>query len=322
MTQPSPKKLLQLVAEACEARQFSKRTYEAYSGWIRQYVKYHGMRHPSELTSDDVVSFLSHLAIDRKVSPSTQNQAASALLFLYRQVLDINIEPPRDITRPVVPNFIPVVLTHEEALAVLKELNDRNNLIVSLIYGSGLRLMETMQLRVKDLDLERREIVVRASKGGDERITMIPEKLVERLKRQLREVELQHRADVEDGAGWVELPKSLAKKYPKAGRELQWQWVFPATRRYTDEQSGHVRRHHLHESTVQRAVTAAVRRSKITKRVSCHTFRHSFATNLLPYYDIRTIQELLGHKSVATTMIYTHVLNKNGRGVVSPLDRD
>lgn len=317
------KKLLQLVREACEARQFSPRTYEAYSGWIKQFVKHYGLRHPSEMGTKEVTDFLSHLAIDRKVSPATQNQAASALLFLYRHVLGQQIDPPFDVIRPEQPKRVPVVLTREEIERVFKELDERGGLICGVMYGSGLRLLETLCLRVKDINFERRELVVRSAKGGDERMTMLAHKLIPALERQLREVERQHRIDVSEGGGWAELPHALSSKYSNAGRELAWQWVFPATRQYRDKATGQLRRHHLHETVVQRAVTEAVRRANLKKRASSHTLRHSFATHLLhENYDLRTIQELLGHKNVSTTMIYTHVLNRGGRGVQSPLDKD
>ena len=256
------------------------------------------------------------------MSTATQNQAASALLFLYREVLCRTIDPPQGVVRPRKQRRLPVVVTHGEVAAVLRELTGTRRLVAELLYGSGLRLLEGLQLRVKDLDLERDEITVRRGKGGHDRVTVLPSALRQDLNRQLKRVRAQHEADCRRGAGWVEVPNALDRKAPAAARELQWQWLFPATRCYTHEATGQRRRHHLHESAIQRAVTEAVRSAGITKRASCHTFRHSFATHLLEDgYDIRTIQELLGHRSVKTTMIYTHVLNRGGRGVRSPLDR-
>ena len=281
------------MSEACRARQFSRRTEEAYVGWIRRFV-----------------------------STSTQNQAASSLLFLYREVLAIKVDAPSGVLRPTKLKHVPVVLSRAEVTSVLAHLDGSPLLVCSLLYGSGLRLLEALQLRVKDVQLERGELIVRGGKGGHDRVTMVPNALRGRLARQLERVVALHMRDVRDDAGWVELPHGLAQKYPGAGREVAWQYVFPATRCYTDPATGQRRRHHLHESAVQRAVTQAVGAAQIHKRATCHTFRHSFATHLLEAgYDIRTVQELLGHKSVNTTMIYTHVLNRGGRGVVSPLDR-
>ncbi|MGQ0815047.1 MAG: integron integrase [Gemmatimonadota bacterium] len=319
---PRPRKLLEQVSDACRARQFSPRTEEAYIGWIRRYVLYHGKRHPSDLGSTEIAAFLTHLAVERRVSPATQNQAASALLFLYREVLGMEVAAPEGVLRPPKPHRVPVVLTRDEVRAVLSELRGTHLLVCNLLYGSGLRLLEALQLRVKDVLLDRGELVVRAAKGGNERLTMLPDAVRKEMLRQLERVAELHARDVERGGGWVETPHALRLKYPRAGLELPWQYVFPASRPYTDRQSRRTYRHYLHESAVQRAVADAVRRARINKRASCHTFRHSFATHLLDDgYDIRTVQELLGHKSVNTTMIYTHVLNRGGRGVRSPLDR-
>lgn len=303
------------------ARQFSPRTEEAYIGWIRRYVMFHGKRHPAMLDEAAVAAFLTHLASTQRVSASTQNQAASALLFLYREVLQLRMEPPSGVVRPSRPRRLPTVLTRQEVRAVLAEMRGPQRLIAHLMYGSGLRLMEAVQLRVKDVQLDRLEIMVREGKGGGDRVTMLPAALRPEMARQVENVKARHAADARGGGGWATLPAGLERKLTGAARQLAWQWVFPAARRYTDPQTGRRVRHHLHETTVQRAVAAAVRSSRIDKRATCHTFRHSFATHLLEAgYDIRTIQELLGHSDVKTTMIYTHVLNHGGRGVRSPLD--
>lgn len=314
-------RLMQRVAEACQARQFSGRTLEAYAGWIKRYVQFHKLRHPAELGSEHVAAFLSHLATAERVSSATQRQAASALLFLYRNVLNIAIEPPIDVVRPRMRRRVPVVLTRTEVLAVLEQLDGTKRLVCSLLYGSGLRLLEALTLRVKDVQLERGELTIRNAKGGDARRTVLPALLQKSIARQLAVVEELHERDLETGAGVVDIPDGLRRKYPNANRQLAWQYVFPAARLYKDPATGEMIRYHLHETAVQRAVSDAVRRAKINKRASCHTFRHSFATHLLESgYDIRTVQELLGHRNVATTMIYTHVLNKGGLGVRSPLD--
>lgn len=315
-------RLMDRVRDACSARQFSPRTVEAYCGWIRRYIIFHGTRHPRELGTAEVVAFLTHLAAQRGASASTQNQAASSLLFLYREVLGVQVDPPRGVVRPGKPIRVPVVLTRKEVFAVLDELPADKRLICSLLYGSGLRLLEALKLRVKDVLVDQSEVVVREGKGGDDRITMLPAALRAPMSRQIERVAALHEADVRAGHGWVDLPRALRIKKPNAARELAWQYVFPAKRLCEDPASQEHRRYHLHESAVQRAVTEAVKRSRIAKRATCHTFRHSFATHLLEDgYDIRTVQELLGHKSVTTTMVYTHVLNRGGRGVISPLDR-
>jgi integron integrase len=315
-------KLLEQVRLAVRARQFSPRTEEAYVGWTRRYVLFHGKQHPAGLGGDAITAFLTHLAVARNVSPSTQNQAASALLFLYREVLRIQVAPPDGVARPRKPRRLPTVLSRHEVTAVLAEMSGTTRLVASVLYGSGLRLLEALQLRVKDVQLDRLELSVRSGKAGHDRITMLPAALRRDLRRQIEHVRQQHEKDMRLGAGWVAVPGALARKAPHAGRELSWQFLFPAARCLTDPATRQRRRHHLHETAVQRAVADAVRRSNVLKRATCHTFRHSFATHLLEDgYDIRTIQELLGHHSVKTTMIYTHVLNRGGRGVRSPLDR-
>ncbi|MFQ5719438.1 MAG: integron integrase [Acidobacteriota bacterium] len=317
-----PVRLLDAVRAAVRACHYSPRTERAYTGWVRRFVRFHRMKHPRSMGSEEISAFLSHLASERKVSASTQNQALSALLFLYGRVIGRDIENLK-IVRAKRPFRLPVVLTRGEVRAVLGAMRGPSWLVASLLYGGGLRLMEGLQLRVKDLDLSRKEIRVRDGKGQKDRVTILPTSLLEPLATHLRRVHRQHAVDTEQGTGSVGLPAALAIKYPRAAGEWSWQWVFPATRHYVDRETGELRRHHLHESVVQRAFKAAVREVGLVKRASCHTLRHSFATHLLESgSDIRTIQELLGHRDVTTTMIYTHVLNVGGRGVRSPLDID
>ncbi len=314
--------LLQSLQSNMRLQHLSRRTEEAYVYWTRRFVRFCGVRHPSELGAADVRRFLSHLVEERKLSASTQQQALSALLFLYRTVVGRPLEALGRLPRGRVPTTLPVVLTAGEVARVVGSLRGTYRLIALLLYGSGLRLMECLALRVKDLDLERGELTVRRGKGGKDRVTVIPRTGRRALQEHLDRVKALHDRDLAAGAGWVELPGGLDAKYPRAASEWAWQWVFPARRRYRDRVSGRIRRHHLHQSAVQRAMTAAVRASGMGKRASCHTLRHSFATHLLEAgYDIRTVQELLGHRDVSTTMIYTHVLNRGGRGVRSPADR-
>ncbi len=301
-------------SSACEPRRRTPAGCDATCGFIAPPIR-------RRWAATRMAEFLTHLAVERRVSSSTQNQAASALLFLYREVLDIQVEPPRKVARPKSPRRLPVVLTPTEVRAVLGQMRGTQRLAATLLYGSGLRLLECLRLRAKDVDFERQEIVVREGKGDRDRVTMLPEVSLTALARHLRRVQERHEQDVAIGAGWVQLPSALARKYPNAGREWAWQWVFPGSRVHHDQETGRGWRHHLHESSVQRAVKEAVRRSGVGKNASCHTFRHSFATHLLESgYDIRTVQELLGHRSVRTTMIYTHVLNRGGLGVRSPAD--
>ncbi len=313
--------LLDLVREAVRTRHYSIRTEEAYVRWIREYILFFHKRHPSGLGAREVGAFVSHLAVKRNVAASTQNQALSALLFLYREVLDLPIEWVDDVERAKRPRRLPVVFTGDEVEAVLSRLRGEAWLMASLLYGSGLRLMECVRLRVKDVDFAQLQIIVREGKGGKDRVTMLPPSLVEPLQRQLERAGALHGADIRDGFGNVYLPYALAKKYPDAGREWCWQYVFPALRRSVDPRTGREQRHHIAETALQKAVKAATRAAGINKPGSRHTLRHSFATHLLEAgCDIRTIQELLGHADVSTTMIYTHVLNKGGRGVKSPLE--
>ncbi|MCB1767722.1 MAG: integron integrase [Candidatus Competibacteraceae bacterium] len=302
-------------------KHYSIRTEQAYVDWIRRYILYHNKRHPQDMGKLEVEQFLNHLAVERQVAASTQNQALSAILFLYKEILEKDIGWLDDLERAKRPARLPVVLTVAEVRTVLAHLQGRHRLMADLLYGAGLRLMECVRLRVKDLDFEYRQLTVRDGKGQNDRLTMLPESLIEPLKTHLADVKIMHGQDLREGFGDVYLPFALARKYPNAGREWGWQYVFPASKRSIDPRSNVERRHHRDEQTLQRAVKEAVRRANIAKPASCHTFRHSFATHLLMAgYDIRTVQELLGHKDVSTTMIYTHVLNRGGRGVLSPLD--
>jgi integron integrase len=321
LSDTQPPRLLDRVRFALRAKHYSRRTEKAYVGWIRRYIFFHGKRHPQQMGAAEVTRFLTHLAAGRKVSASTQNQALAALLFLYTQVLERGLDELRGMVRAKVPARLPVILSRAEVDSLLGQLDGTAWLMASLMYGSGLRLMECARLRVKDVDFDRRELTVRDGKGQKDRVTVMPAKLLDPLAAHLRRARLQHETDIRNGAGYVELPFALARKYPNAAREWAWQWVFPATRIYVDRQTGQRRRHHLHQTVVQRAVKEAARVARIPKHVTCHTLRHAFATHLLENgYDIRTIQELLGHADVSTTMVYTHVLNRGARGVLSPLD--
>jgi len=318
---PRKPRLLDTVRDALRLRHYSRRTERAYLGWIRRYIVFHAKRHPAEMGAAEVSRFLSSLAVEGRVSASTQNQALAALLFLYGPVLGVELPWLDELVRAVRPERLPVVLSRDEVRAVLLVLRGTPRLMAVLLYGAGLRLLECARLRVKDLDFAANQIVVRSGKGDRDRVTLLPAVVRPALERQLARVRAQHERDLRAGAGWVELPHALARKYPNAGREWAWQWVFPATRTYTERTTSQRRRHHLHETVVQRAVYRAVREAGLTKPASCHTFRHSFATHLLEDgYDIRTVQELLGHRDVRTTMIYTHVLNRGPAGVRSPLD--
>ena len=314
-------KLLDQVRDVIRRKHFSIRTEQTYVEWIKRYIFFHGKRHPNEMAEAEITAFLTHLARAGKVAASTQNQALSALLFLYREVLQQNIGWLDQVERAKRPARLPVVLTKDEVRRLFAHLHGTNRLMAGLLYGSGLRLMECVRLRVKDVDLGYLRVTVRDGKGGKDRITMLPVNAAKPLERHLQKVKAQHEQDLEDGFGSVYLPDALERKYPNDAREWMWQYVFPSSRLSIDARSGVRRRHHVEESSLQLGIKRAVRASGIQKPATCHTLRHSFATHLLENgYDIRTVQELLGHKDVSTTMIYTHVLNRPGISVKSPLD--
>ena len=319
---PPPKpRLMDEMREALTSRHYSKRTEQAYCLWTKRFIYFHKLRHPADMGEVEINEYLTHLAVDDKVSASTQNQALSALLFLYRNVLGRDVHDLGDVIRARKPRRLPVVMTRDEVKAVLAEMDGETWLMASLLYGAGMRLMECLRLRVQDIEFERNEIIVRDGKGGKDRVTMLPESLKPELRKQLVRAKRIHDRDLAEGWGRVELPGALDRKYPNAPQDWLWQWVFPQQRRWSNFKTAQQGRHHVHETILQRAVKEAVRRAGIEKPAGCHTFRHSFATHLLETgYDIRTIQELLGHKDLSTTMIYTHVLNKGGRGVRSPID--
>jgi integron integrase len=320
-SQSNPR-LLQQLQSKMRLGHYSLRTEQAYAGWVVRFVRFHGMRHPREMGGREVAAFLTWLAEERRVAVSTQVQAQAALVFLYREVLGRPLQLPNLVPRGRGPTRVPVVLDVAEVGRVLGQLEGVYRLIGLLLYGSGLRLMECLELRVKDVDLVRQEIRVRRGKGQKDRVTLLPEMAAGPLGEHLIGVKLMHDKALASGTGGVVLPGALARKYPRADRSWPWQWLFPANRAYVDPDTGELRRHHLHPSAVQRVMAEAVRTSGVGKRASCHTFRHSFATHLLEAgYDIRTVQELLGHNDVSTTMIYTHVLLKGGRGVRSPADK-
>jgi len=314
-------RLLDQVRLALRMRHMSPRTEDATIGWIRRFILFHGKRHPNEMGEPEISAFLSSLATDQHVVASTQNQALAALLFLYERVFERELDWLAGVVHAKRPHRLPVVLSRDEVRALLDGMEGVTALMATLLYGSGLRVLECAELRVKDWDFDRHELTVRDGKGRKDRITMLPGRMDAPLQKHLATVREQHQADLAAGAGAVSLPDALDRKYPGASRDWPWQWLFPASRHYIHGETGEKRRHHVHETVLQRAVASAVTKAKTGKHATAHTLRHSFATHLLEAgYDIRTIQELLGHKDVRTTMIYTHVLNRGGRGVRSPFD--
>jgi len=319
---PEPPKLLDQVRNKIRLKHYRIRTEQAYVDWIRRFILFHNKRHPVEMGATEVEAFLTHLAVVGKVAASTQNQARSALLFLYKEVIGQELPWMDDITSAQRPQRLPVVLTVSEVKSILDRLPGTHQLLARLLYGAGMRLMEGFRLRVKDLDFDQHQILIRDGKGFKDRITMLPATLIEPLQQHLLRVKALHDADLQQGYGSVYLPNALERKYPNAQHEWHWQYVFPSRNLSVDPRSGVTRRHHADEKGLQRAMQQAARDIGLTKHATPHVLRHSFATHLLQSgYDIRTIQELLGHKDVNTTMIYTHVLNRGGRGVASPLDQ-
>lgn len=317
----SQPKLLDRLAQALRARHYSRRTEKTYSHWVKRFIYFHHVRHPAEMAEPEINAFLTQLAVKEKVGASTQNQALAALLFLYRHVIGRQVGDLGEVIRARKPTRLPVVMTRAEVKAVLSNLTGEKWLMASLMYGAGLRLMECLRLRVQDLDPSRSEILLRDGKGAKDRITMLPESLKIPMRDQLEKVRAVHERDLAEGWGRVLMPDALDRKYPNAPKDWRWQWVFPQEKRWKNTKTGEEGRHHVDESLVQRAVKDAVSKAGLTKRATCHTFRHSFATHLLEGgYDIRTVQELLGHSDVKTTMIYTHVLNRGPAGVRSPVD--
>ena len=318
---PGKPRLLDRVREAIRRKHYSRRTEETYIHWIKRFIYYSGKRHPAEMGAAEVTAFLNHLAGDRHVASATQNQALSALLFLYKEALGQALPWLNGLERAKRPVRLPVVLSEAEVRSLLAQLDGTKWLMASLLYGAGLRLRECLMLRVKDVDFSYHQILVRDGKGGKDRVTMLPEAIVQPLHVHLGKVNLLHRRDIAEGYGEVWLPDALSRKYPRAAYEWGWQFIFPSKNRSADPATGVTRRHHVYPDTLHRTVKRAAREAGIYKPVSSHTLRHSFATHLLQRgYDIRTVQELLGHRDVSTTMVYTHVMNKGGRGVKSPLD--
>jgi len=317
-----PKKLLDQFRDNIRIKQYSYRTEQTYIQWVREYILFHNKRHPREMGVAEINQFITHLVVDRKASASTQNQAISAILFLYRNTLHIELDQSSlNFIRPKKGKRVPNVLSAKEVRAVITNMTGPYKLMVQIMYGSGLRLMECLRLRVKDIDFENHRIIVYDGKGGDDRVTMLPDSVIAPMREHLIQIKAVHKKDLAANLGSVQMPFALDKKYPTAHKEWIWQFVFPASTLYTEAETGLTRRHHIHETALQRAIRAAAKIAKIEKRVTPHTFRHSFATHLLQNgYDIRTVQELLGHKDVKTTMIYTHVLQRGGLAVKSPLD--
>lgn len=314
-------RLLERFHQTIQLKHLSSRTEESYRRWIIAFLKHHKMKHPGTMGRDEITEFLSYLATKRKVAASTQNQALAALLFLYREVLGVDLPWLNEVVRAKPGRRLPVVLSRQEVRLLLNNLNGRHHTMTLLLYGAGLRVNECVRLRVMDVELERNQLVVRRGKGNKDRVTLLPQNAKEEIRRQISEVQAKHAKDVANGAGWVLLPEGLSKKYPNAGRELAWQWLFPGKNIHREPETGKRWRHHIHASVLQREVKIAALKIRIPKRISCHVLRHSFATHLLEAgYDIRTIQQLMGHKDVRTTMIYTHVLDHGPLGVKSPAD--
>ena len=316
-----PKKLLEQVSDAIRIKHYSLRTEKTYIEWIKRYIIFHKKQHPKDMGAEEIQAFLTHLASDKTVSASTQNQALSAILFLYRHVIKKDIDLPTNLFRAQKSKTLPTVLTHQEAMTVISKMAGIPQLMTKILYGSGIRLMECLRLRVKDIDFGNHQIIVRDGKGEDDRATILPDSIIPSLENHLKNVKIIHQKDLSEGFGETSLPYALAKKYPNASKEWLWQYIFPASVRSIDPISKQTKRHHADPSVLQKAIRQAALTTDLTKPVSPHTFRHSFATQLLQNgYDIRTVQELLGHKDVKTTMIYTHVLQRGGQAVKSPLD--
>jgi integron integrase len=314
-------KLLDQVRQKIHFLHYSRKTEQAYVHWIRRFILFNNKRHPKDMGGEEVSTFLNYLVNKENVSASTQNQALTAIIFLYKQILNIDVGEIPEFQYAKKPKRLPVVLTQNEVKRVFEYLNEPHKTMVGLMYGSGLRLNECLELRMLDVDIERREIIVRRGKGNKDRRTMLPEFVIPGLKLAIDKVEHYHNIDQKDGITHVDMPDALARKYPNAGKELKWQFVFASHKTSIDPETGKTGRHHVHARTVSRAISAAIKKARIMKHVSAHVFRHSFATHLLENgYDIRTVQELMGHSNVNTTMVYTHVLNKGGHGVKSPLD--
>ena len=313
-------KLLDQVRNSLRQRNYSYRTEQAYIGWIKRYILFHKKRHPKDMGEEEIGEYLTYLAVEKKVSPSTQNQALNSIMYLYKYILKIDLGEIKSL-RPRGTKHLPTVLAPDEARRILVLLSGQTQLMAKLLYGSGLRVSEVLRLRVKDIDFEQSQILVRDSKGNKDRVTMLPQSLQEPLKEHLVRARIVYNADQRNNVNGVELPHALARKYPNAGKEWIWQWVFPSGNLSKDPRSGIIRRHHRFGSSLRKSIKSATKIAGIQKQVTPHTFRHSFATHLLENnYDIRTVQELLGHKSVKTTMIYTHVLNRGASAVKSPLD--
>jgi len=322
ISSPQGKKLLDQYRDTLRIKHYSPRTEDTYIAWVKNYILFHNKRHPKDMGIPEIEQFITHLATTQQVSASTQNQAFSAILFLYRHILHIELnEPPLAKLRPQRSKTIPTVLSKDEVKRLIASLTGTNKLIAQVMYGGGLRVMECMRLRVKDIDFDNRQIIVRDGKGENDRITTLPGSLIQSLQLHISYVKSLHEKDLADGYGSVYLPYALERKYKNTNKDWVWQYLFPAPQISTDKRTGITRRHHIHEAVIQKSIKEAARRANIDKHVTPHTLRHSFATHLLQNnYDIRTIQELLGHKDVKTTMIYTHVLQRGGLAVKSPLD--